>query len=70
MIKKILDIIQPVSKEEQELVNIINQSYPSTKVVGRGTLVIDPKEVALDETFIEELEKGKNIVNSTKNKLK
>lgn len=60
----ILHIIRPNKDEyEQDLVNLVNNTYKSTRVVGRGTVRTDPNEVSSTESFQEAKKKAKQIVD-------
>lgn len=48
----------------QELVNLVNDSYQSLRVVGRGTVRIDPREVARSTEFQDARELARQIVNA------
>jgi hypothetical protein len=38
-------------EDDKKLKDLVNNSYKSVRVVGRGTVRIDPKEVAASEEF-------------------
>jgi hypothetical protein len=62
LIKKILGVY--VSSDEQRVLDAIDQSgLKSMKVVGRGTLTVDPKEVTSSEKFKAYAEQAKSVVN-------
>lgn len=67
-IKKILNEHQTRRQEErsrqQELINLVNNSYKSLRVVGRGTVRIDPREVSQSATFQQARQLAKEIVNA------
>lgn len=49
--------------KDRLLMDAIDNSYRSLDVVGRGTLIIDPKEAARDPEFKHYREMAKTIVN-------
>lgn len=51
----------------EDLKRIVKGTYKSAKVVGRGTIRIDPKEVRKSPEFKDALKKAKEIVNDPKN---
>ncbi|MDO4904573.1 MAG: hypothetical protein Q4A16_03335 [Lautropia sp.] len=51
-------------QRQQELMQMVNNSYESLRVVGRGTVRIDPHEVACSEEFRNAKELAKQIVNA------
>lgn len=52
-------------KQKDELLKqLINNSYESVQVVGRGTINIDPKEVRNSENFKQALSLAKSIVGA------
>jgi hypothetical protein len=62
LIKKILGVY--VSPDERRVLDAIDKSgLKSMKVVGRGTLTVDPKEVASSEKFKAYAEQAKSVVN-------
>ena len=44
MIKKILNRTRPISKEDEEIYEAIRNGPKSLRVVGRGTVTVDPAE--------------------------
>ncbi|MCC5611628.1 hypothetical protein LC612_34075 [Nostoc sp. CHAB 5834] len=52
------------SERDKTLKRLIDKSYPSTRVVGRGTVKIDPKEVRGTSSFKEARDKASIIVKS------
>lgn len=53
------------SKNDQKLTALISKSYKSVRVVGRGTVKIDPQEVTQSEEFKAAIEQAKAIVSRT-----
>ncbi|MGX9937553.1 hypothetical protein ACVFVO_19380 [Advenella kashmirensis] len=52
-------------KQKDELLKqLINNTYESVQVVGRGTINIDPKEVRNSENFKQALSLAKSIVGA------
>ncbi|MEQ1602514.1 MAG: hypothetical protein HOP04_08050 [Methylophilaceae bacterium] len=63
--KKLLSRFFEPSLEERELVDKINsikKSYPSLKVVGRGTVMINPRDITESNNFKEDLKRAKILV--------
>jgi hypothetical protein len=52
------------SKQDEELKDLIAQSYASVRVVGRGTINIDPEEVRQSEEFKLAMAQAKAIVGA------
>lgn len=52
------------SERDKEMKQLVENSYKSIRVVGRGTIKIDPKEVASTEEFKHAQEQAKLIVES------
>jgi len=50
------------SERDREIKQIVENSYKSVRVVGRGTIKIDPKEVVSTEEFKHAQEQAKLIV--------
>lgn len=67
-IKKILNERQARRQEErsrdQELINLVNNSYKSLRVVGRGTVRIDPREVSQSAKFQKARQLASKIVSA------
>jgi hypothetical protein len=51
-------------KDDERLKELVNKSYKSVKVVGRGTIRIDPKEVRETEEFKKARKQAKAIVGA------
>lgn len=51
------------TEEEKRISSMIKNGYPS-KVVGRGTIMIDEAAVVNDENFKKMLAQGKRLVNA------
>lgn len=65
MIKKILvGLGLAPSESDRKLRDLVNKSYKSVRVVGRGTIVIDPSEVAATPEFKEARARAADIVRS------
>lgn len=52
------------SESDKRLKKLVESSYTSVKVVGRGTVRIDPAEVRQTEEFKKASQRAKAIVNS------
>jgi len=52
------------NKDDKRLKELVNKSYKSVKVVGRGTIRIDPKEVRETEEFKKARKQAKAIVGA------
>ena len=52
------------TEQDKKLIALVNQSYPSTRVVGRGTVKIDPHEVNQCEHVKQARCYAREIVNS------
>lgn len=50
------------SKNDHKLRELISQTYESARVVGRGTVKIDPQEVSQSEAFKKAREQARAIV--------
>lgn len=50
------------SKEDIKLINLIKNSYKTLRVVGRGTIVVDPSEVSNTKEFKEALIKASELI--------
>lgn len=50
------------NENDERLKKLISQSYQSVRVVGRGTVQIDPKEVSQSKEFKRAREQAKAIV--------
>lgn len=50
------------NKEDMELINLIKNSYNTLRVVGRGTIIIDPTEVSNTKEFKEALTKASELI--------
>jgi len=51
------------SESDKKLINLVENSYESVTVVGRGTINIDPSEVRNSREFKEAQEQAKAVVN-------
>ena len=52
------------SEQDQKLKNLVDNSYVSVRVVGRGTVKIDPEEVGSSKEFKAARRKAKEIVRA------
>lgn len=52
------------SEEDKKLRSLVDNSYKSVRVVGRGTIRIDPKEVSDSKEFKDAREEAKKIVGA------
>lgn len=52
------------SKNDEKLKDLVTKSYSSVRVVGRGTVKIDPKEVRESQEFKKAREQAKTIVDA------
>lgn len=52
------------SERDKELKRVVDNSYPSVRVVGRGTVKINPDEVRKTPAFREARDKAKAVVKS------
>ncbi|ADE16117.1 conserved hypothetical protein [Nitrosococcus halophilus Nc 4] len=52
------------NEDDKRLKELVNKSYKSVKVVGRGTIRIDPKEVRETEEFKKARKQAKAIVGA------
>lgn len=50
------------SERDKELKKMVENSYKSVRVVGRGTVKIDPSEVRESDEFKKALKQAKKIV--------
>ena len=50
--------------EDERLKSLVQGSYKSVRVVGRGTVKIDPREVRESAEFQQALVEARSIVNS------
>ena len=55
---------QAAEAQRQELIKLINNSYETLRVVGRGTVRIDPREVAESSEFRRAQQLAAEIVNA------
>lgn len=53
-------------ENDESLIELVNNSYSTLRVVGRGTIMIEPSEVYESVEFKEAQVKAKNIVDSVK----
>ena len=54
------------NQREERLKNLVSHSYNSVRVVGRGTVKIDPKEIRNSSEFKRARGLAKNIVERQK----
>lgn len=52
------------SEQDQKLKQLVDGSYTSVRVVGRGTVKIDPEEVRKTPEFKEARKRAKEIVSA------
>ena len=52
------------SEQDQKLKQLVDNSYDSVRVVGRGTVKIDPEEVGNTREFQAARRKAKKIVSA------
>ena len=52
------------SERDREIMQLVNGSYKSVHVVGRGTIKIDPQEVLETPEFQRALKLAKEVVES------
>lgn len=52
------------SKNDERLKELVSKSYRSVRVVGRGTIRIDPKEVGQSEEFKRARQQARAIVEA------
>lgn len=52
------------SENDKKIKALVDNSYKSLRVVGRGTIVIDPKEVRATESFKRDMQKAKEFFES------
>lgn len=50
------------SENDRKLKELVSRSYASVKVVGRGTVTIDPREVRESEEFKQARRQAREIV--------
>lgn len=53
------------SEEDQKIINEIDdliKEYPSIKVVGRGTIVVEPSDITTSQSFIDDISEAKKLV--------
>jgi hypothetical protein len=53
------------NKNDERLKELVNKSYSSVRVVGRGTIKIDPKEVRQSCEFKKAQQQAKEIVKAS-----
>ncbi|ENA36593.1 MULTISPECIES: hypothetical protein [Pseudomonas] len=63
MLKHLIGLFRAPSEEERKLAQTINNSYKSLRVVGRGTIRIDPEEVFDSPEFKQDLDRAKRLIN-------
>jgi hypothetical protein len=51
------------TERDQRLRKLVSNSYTSVKVVGRGTVKIDPQEVSASDEFRQARREARMIVN-------
>lgn len=56
------------SKETLRLIDLVKRSYKSVRVVGRGTIKIDPAEVRATPEFKEAQQRAAEIVKRSREK--
>lgn len=52
------------SEQDKKLKELVDNSYDSVRVVGRGTVKIDPKEVRQSKEFQRAREQAREIVGA------
>jgi len=52
------------NEEDKRLKKLVQDSYKEVKVVGRGTIRIDPKEVSSSDEFKNAQNKARTLVTS------
>lgn len=52
------------TEQDEKLKQLVDNSYDSVRVVGRGTVKIDPQEVGNSESFKTARKKAKKIVRA------
>jgi len=52
------------TEQDEKLKQLVDNSYDSVRVVGRGTVKIDPQEVGNSEAFKTARKKAKRIVRA------
>ena len=69
MMKKILAMcgLAP-SQDDMRLRDLVNNSYRSVRVVGRGTVMIDPAEVTASPEFTAARQQAAAIVQSQRSR--
>ncbi|TWI53044.1 hypothetical protein IQ22_02883 [Pseudomonas duriflava] len=63
MFKRLIGLFNTPSEEELKLAQTINNSYKSLRVVGRGTIRIDPEEIFESPEFKQDLARAKRLVS-------
>lgn len=53
--------------QDKKMMCLIKRSYKSTRIIGRGTLVISPSEVANSESFKQLRKRAKILVDKKAN---
>jgi hypothetical protein len=59
------NFFQP-SEKDQKIISEIDaliKQYPSIKVVGRGTIVIEPSDITSSKSFQDDVLQAKQLVN-------
>lgn len=54
------------SKEEADFLALLDKSFKSLRVVGRGTVTVDVSEVQASEEFKKNLKRAKSLVTGIK----
>ncbi|GAC1039052.1 hypothetical protein thsps117_38100 [Pseudomonas sp. No.117] len=62
MLKGLFNLLKSPSVDELKLAASINNSYKSMRVVGRGTVRIDPAEVFDSPEFKEDLDRARRLI--------
>jgi len=63
MLKGLFNLLKSPSADDLKLAASINNSYKSMRVVGRGTLRIDPAEIFDSPEFKEDLDRARRLIN-------
>lgn len=67
----LLDLIDTRSEsekqQEKKLIDAIKNGPKTLRVVGRGTLMVDPEEIANSPSFKRDLERARKLVEQTRN---
>ena len=58
------------SEQDKKLKKLVDNSYKSVRIVGRGTVKIDPKEVWYTEEFQKARKEAMEIVNNSQKNIK